>query len=483
MADDAPTATEGLPPLVDTHCHLTWDSLRDDTDAIVARARAVGVEQMVVVATDARSAEAGAAVCVGREGLFPTAGLHPNDIPADYDSEWARIEALLRTGRFVAVGETGLDTYRDAVTLARQTTSFRAHLALARELDLPVIVHIRDKDGHAQAYDLVGDLIGEFPGVRGVIHCYTGDAAHAARYVAQGFHVSFSGILTFPKGENVREAARAVPIERALVETDAPFLAPIPHRGARNEPAFVAATAKRLAEVKGLSEADVRRITTRNARSLFGLPGAGSPGGLASDAGPAVYAIRDSLYVNVTNACDARCTFCPRTHDAWVVKGHDLARPRDPSVPEILAGIGDPARWKEIVFCGLGEPTLRLDVVKAVAAAVKARGGRTRLNTNGHGDLVHGRPIARELVGLVDVVSVSLNAQDRETFERHCPSRWSPDGFTPMLDFIRASRDAGLKVVCTVVDGLEGVDWAACRRLAEEELRVEFRGRVLDEVG
>jgi len=478
MADDAHPPMEGLPPLVDTHCHLAWDTLRDETDAVVARARAAGVEQMVVVATDARSAEASAAVCAGREGLFPTAGLHPNDIPEDYDAEWERLEALLRSGRFVAVGETGLDTYRDAVTPARQEASFRAHLALARELDLPVIVHIRDKDGRTDAYDRVGDLIDAFPGVRGVIHCYTGDAARATRYVAQGFHVSFSGIITFPKGENVREAARVVPIERALVETDAPFLAPVPHRGARNEPAFVAATAKRLAEVKGLSEADVRRITTKNARTLFGLPDA-----RPSAAGPAVYAIRDALYVNVTNACDARCTFCPRTHDAWVVKGHDLARPRDPSADEILAGIGDPTRWREIVFCGLGEPTLRLDVVKAVARAVKARGGRTRLNTNGHGDLVQRRPIARELVGLVDVVSVSLNAQDRATFERHCPSNWSPDGFTPMLEFVRAARDAGLEVVCTIVDGLPGVDPEACRRLAVEALGVGFRGRVLDEVG
>ena len=339
-----------------------------------------------------------------------------------------------------------------------------------------MIVHIRAKEARWDTYDAVADLLGEVEGVRGVIHCYTGDAAHAQRYLDLGFHVSWSGILTFPKGENVREAARLVPIERALVETDAPFLAPIPHRGARNEPAYVAATAKRLAEIKGLSEADVRRITTRNARALFRLPD-------GSDAGPAVYSIRDSLYVNVTNACDAKCTFCPRTHDEWVIKGHDLARRRDPTVDEILAGIGEPSRWNEVVFCGLGEPTLRLDVVKTVAAAVKARGGHTRLNTNGHGDLIANRSIAGELLGLLDVVSVSLNAQDRATFERHCPSAYSPDGFTPMLTFIRAARDAGLKVVCTIVDGLEGVDADACRRLAERDLRVDFRGRVLDEVG
>ena len=119
----------------------------------------------------------------------------------------------------------------------------------------------------------------------------------------------------------------------------------------------------------------------------------------------------------------------------------------------------------------------------SVRSMMKARGGRTRLNTNGHGDLLSKRPIARELVGKIDVVSVSLNAQDRETFERHCPSAFSPDGFTPMLEFIRSARDAGLSVVCTIVDGLAGVEVEACRRLAEQELRVTFRGRVLDEVG
>ncbi len=269
-ADGSPVP--GLPPLVDTHCHLAWDALKADIDDVVARARAVGVEQMVVVATDSATAEASADICNGRPGLFPTTGIHPNDVPEDFATEWARIETQARSGRFVAIGETGLDTYRDAVPLERQQVSFLAHARLARELDLPVIVHIRDREGSFATYSVVAELLGEVSGVRGVIHCYTGDAAHAQRYLDLGFHVSFSGILTFPKGENVREAARLVPIERALVETDAPFLAPVPHRGARNEPAYVAATARRLAEIKGLSEADVRRITTRNARALFRLP-------------------------------------------------------------------------------------------------------------------------------------------------------------------------------------------------------------------
>ncbi len=468
--------THDLPPLVDSHCHLTWESFDEDRAEVIARMREQGVEQAIVVATSVENARACAALCRDHEGLYPTVGIHPSDVPADPDEALAAFDEELLGGGYVAVGETGLDYYWDDSLAAAQRRSFRHHCRRAVENDLPVVVHIRDKDGSWQAFDDVGDIIEEHPGLRGVIHCYTGDPAHAERYRAAGFVISFSGILTFPKGDNVRESALSVPIEETLVETDAPFLAPVPRRGKRNEPSYVAHTAKALAELKGLSEADVRRITTRNTRRLFRLP-------TEETAGPPTYVIRNSLYVNVTNACDAKCTFCPRTHDEFEVKGYDLRRAKDPTVEEILAAIGDPTRYDELVFCGFGEPTLRLETVKAVAAWAQERGVRTRLNTNGHADLIHKRPTAGELVGLIDVVSVSLNAQDRETFERHCPSAFSPDGFTPMLDWIRAARDAGLNVVCTAVEGLEGVDMEACRRLAEDELGVTWRGRTLDEVG
>ena len=470
---NAPTP---LPALVDSHCHLTWDSFADDVEEVIARMADEGVEQAVVVATSVENARACAALCEGRQGLYPTVGIHPNDVPEDLDPALGELDDLLHAGGFVAVGETGLDYYRDRSDPEAQKKSFRHHAALALANDLPIIVHIRDKEGRESAFDDVGDILEAFPGLRGVIHCYTGDPAHARRYLAAGFVISFSGILTFPKGDNVRASALAVPIEETLVETDAPFLAPIPRRGKRNEPAYVAHTARALAELKGLSEADVRRITTRNARRLFRLPA-------EETAGPPTYTIRDSLYVNLTNACDAKCTFCPRTHDDFEVKGYDLRRAKDPRFEEIVAAIGDPSAYAEVVFCGFGEPTLRLETLLQVAAWVKERGGRTRLNTNGHADLIHKRPTAPDLVGRIDVVSVSLNAQDRETFERHCPSAFSPDGYTPMLDYIRAARDAGLAVVCTAVAGLEGVDMEACRRIAEEELGVAWRGRTLSEVG
>ena len=268
---------EQLPSLVDSHCHLTWPTFAPDVDAVVERMRAAGVGQAVVVATSCEDGRATRALCAGRPGLYATVGQHPNDVPQFWDG--ADLAAALVEGRgdFCALGETGLDYYRDAVPKARQQRSFEDHLALAQGFDLPVIVHIRDQDGRWDAYDDVATTLERSSGVRGVIHCYTGDPAHAERYLACGFYVSFSGILTFPKGENVREAARSVPLERTLVETDAPFLAPLPHRGARNEPGFVAHICAALAALKGVAEAEARAATARNARALFGLPPSDSP--------------------------------------------------------------------------------------------------------------------------------------------------------------------------------------------------------------
>lgn len=263
-----------LPPLVDSHCHLAWKSFGAEVGDVVARMHAAGVTQAVVVATTPQDAVEVRALCASHAGLFPTAGLHPNDVPDDVAGALDAIERLHAQdrGTWVGVGETGLDYYRDAVARAPQQRAFAAQLDLAQRRDLPVIVHIRDRDGRWDAYDDVARAIESVPGVRGVIHCYTGDPAHAERYLAAGFYVSFSGILTFPKGENVRESARCVPPERTLVETDAPFLAPIPHRGERNEPAFVADTCRAWATLRGLDEAQARAITAANARALFGLP-------------------------------------------------------------------------------------------------------------------------------------------------------------------------------------------------------------------
>jgi TatD DNase family protein len=205
-----------------------------------------------------------------------------------------------------------------------------------------------------------------------------------------------------------------------------------------------------------------------------------TPEGVA--AGTIAYDIGDALYINLTNACTLACGFCPKTHDEWLVKGHDLDLVRGPSFAEVVEAIGDPAPYREVVFCGLGEPTLRLALLKRVAAWLKERGIRVRLNTDGLANLVHDRDVLPELAGLIDVVSVSLNAQDEALYNEHCrPGR--SGAYTACKAFIREASRYIPDVVVTALDGLPGIDVEACRRIAEEELGARFRRRVYGKVG
>ena len=251
-------------------------------------------------------------------------------------------------------------------------------------------------------------------------------------------------------------------------------MAPEPHRGKRNEPSFLRNTAEKIASLKGLSFEDVGRITSLNANLLFGV-------GEEIPRGKIVYPIRQSLYLNLTNRCSNRCAFCAK-NASYFVKGHDLALEREPSAEELVQAVGDPRKYQEIVFCGFGEPLLRLETVKTVAAALKKKGARVRIDTDGQANLVYGRNILPELKGLVDAVSVSLNAESPEKYQRLCRSPFGEKGFLGVLDFIREAKKIIPEVVATVVE-MPGIDVEACRRLAEEELGVTFKRRAYDEVG
>jgi TatD DNase family protein len=257
------------------------------------------------------------------------------------------------------------------------------------------------------------------------------------------------------------------------VETDCPYLAPVPHRGKRNEPALVRLTAEKVAELKGLTLADVARITTHNAERLFGI-------GSGDQQARIAYRIRDSLYLNITNRCSNRCSFCAKFDD-FTVKGHFLRLEHEPSVREVLSAVGDAAGCEEVVFCGYGEPLLRLDLVIAVARKLKQRGLRVRINTDGQANLVHGRNILPELAGLVDSISVSLNAADAATYARLCNTPFGGSGFQAVCDFLREAPRHIPQVTASAVT-VPGLDVAAVRRLAES-LGVSFREREYAEVG
>ncbi|MDH5180764.1 MAG: TatD family nuclease-associated radical SAM protein [Gammaproteobacteria bacterium] len=193
------------------------------------------------------------------------------------------------------------------------------------------------------------------------------------------------------------------------------------------------------------------------------------------------YVIDTRLYLNITDRCTLVCAFCPKTHDEHTVKGHDLTLHQRPSLEQIIAAVGDPTRYDEVVFCGFGEPTLRLKVLLAVARYIKDNGGHVRLNTDGLANLFHKRNVLPEMQGLIDAVSVSMNAQNEAIYTRHCCPQL-PGSYAAMLDFLRQAPAWIPEVTATAVNGLDGVDITACADLAAQ-LGVRFRARQLDVVG
>jgi len=200
-----------------------------------------------------------------------------------------------------------------------------------------------------------------------------------------------------------------------------------------------------------------------------------------SSNGIITYELHGNLYLNITNRCTLRCRFCPKFNKVWDIHSYNLRLTHEPDAAEVLQGVEDPTRYRQIVFCGLGEPTKRLDTLLAVAREVKARGGQIRLNTDGLANLIHGRDVIRELSECVDEISVSMNAQNSELYQLHCRPRQAY-AYEYMLEFVRRSRDRFGKVSVSALEGLEGVEIPECERLAEQ-LGVAYRNRVLGLVG
>ena len=252
--------------LTDSHCHLDFPEFAPELDAVVARARAAGVGRIITISTRvARHAEI-AALAERFPDVFFTVGTHPLQAAEEPDVPAERLIALSRHPKCVGIGEAGLDFHYDAAPRDIAERVFRTHIAAARETGLPLVIHSRDADDAMAA--ILRDEMGR-GAFKAVLHCFTSSAALAATGLALGLSVSFSGVVTFKNSEALRAIARDVPLDRMLVETDAPFLAPVPHRGKRNEPAYVAETARVLAEVKGLDPADFAEATSRNVDRLF----------------------------------------------------------------------------------------------------------------------------------------------------------------------------------------------------------------------
>jgi TatD DNase family protein len=255
--------------LVDSHCHIDMKQFDADREAVVARAGEAGLAEMLVVGgVDEEGAHRRAMEVAASFGLPATAGVHPHEARIADAAVYDELQALAREGRIVAVGEIGLDFHYDHSPRPAQREAFRRQVRLAREVGLPVVVHTREADGET-AEILESEGASE---IGGVIHCFTGGLELARRALDLGFLISFSGIVAFPRSEVIQQVAREVPDDRLLVETDAPYLAPPPYRGRRNEPAFVVEVARKVATLRGTSLEAVGALSEANYRRLFRRP-------------------------------------------------------------------------------------------------------------------------------------------------------------------------------------------------------------------
>jgi TatD DNase family protein len=256
--------------LTDSHAHLDSEDYADDLDAVLRRAGEAGVERIVLVGLWKSPGNFGNALAlsVRDPGLFSaTVGIHPHDAAHVPEADWAAMERLAGDPHIVGIGETGLDFHYDHSPRPSQIEAFRRSIAVAKAAGKPAIVHVREAD------EACAKVIAEegLPAAGGVIHCFTGDWDRARAYLDLGLHLSVGGVVTFKSADNLRDAVARVPLDRLLIETDCPYLAPVPHRGKRNEPAYLVKTAERVAEIQSLSVKEVAQVTTENACRLFGI--------------------------------------------------------------------------------------------------------------------------------------------------------------------------------------------------------------------
>ena len=261
---------------VDSHAHLDGKQFDSDREAVIARARAAGIAAMVAIGNGdgPATADCGLRLAEQHDFMYATVGVHPHEAKLATDADFQKMAEWAKHPKIIAWGEIGLDYFYDHSPREVQKSVFSKQMELAKAAKLPIVIHCRPSNASEDAWDdCLGMIRDQWAanGLGGILHCFTGNWEQAKRALDMGFVISFAGNVTFPKAQTIRDAARNVPLDRMLIETDSPYLAPVPHRGKRNEPAFVVETARQLGELRGLAAEEVGAQTTENFRRFFSL--------------------------------------------------------------------------------------------------------------------------------------------------------------------------------------------------------------------
>lgn len=440
--------------MIDTHAHLDFQQYDKDRQQIIDECRQNGVQFIVNIGVDAQTSKASIQLAEKNDFIYAAIGYHPHDAKDMTDSVFEEIAKLATHPKVVAIGEIGLDYYRDMSPRDIQRKAFVKQLELAERLKKPVVVHIR------QAMESAYEILRQHPGNYGVLHAFPGNVREAAEGVKLGYLIAFGGPITYPKAIGPQVAA-SLPLSKIVTETDCPYLTPQQFRGERNRPDNVRFVIDKLAEVfPRYSREDIDRITTKNAARLFKLP--------VDDSPELAYMIGKSLYLNLTSRCTNNCYFCPR-NSGFHVAGHNLRLNREPEEVEIMTAIDKYPEYDEIVFCGIGEPTLRFELMLTLAAKLKTKKRPIRLNTNGQGSLIAKADLPAKLHGLIDSVSISLNAHDEATYTKICRPQYGGKVYSEILKFSQRCKEEGINTIFSVV--------------AVPEIRVDECQRIADKMG
>ena len=459
--------------MIDTHAHLHFPQFDPDRQEVIKECEEK-LDAVITVGCDLEDSEKAIEVASSSPKLYATVGIHPHEAHRYSEKDYDALVELARSNpKVVALGEMGLDFYRNLSPRKKQEEVFLMQVEAAKELNLPVVIHTRNA-----AKEMADFIRKHLSGVRGVIHCFSGEKELLEAALDNGMFISYSGIVTYPKNEELRETLKFVPSSRLLIETDSPYLAPQPVRGKRNKPTYVAYTAQTVAKVLGLNFTDVDRITTVNGKRLFGLP-------LTDEEKKErlVYKVGNRLYVNLSTECPCNCKFCFRGKEDFIL-GYNLNLSRKPIAQEYMYRIKNPAVYDEIVFCGYGEPFTRYEELKEVAKWCKKFSKETPIRVDTCGlaySITKNDKVLDELKGLVDAFSVSLNASSPEEYYRVVRPSFGEGSWEEALNFVKEAKKKGYKVVITAVD-YPGFNRKAFEELAKK-LGVECRIRPFKRFG
>ncbi|OMH40152.1 TatD family hydrolase [Desulfurobacterium indicum] len=451
--------------MIDTHAHLHFPQFDKDREEVIKECEQ---KLAAVVTVGCNIDDSINAVNLARKHhfIYASAGIHPHDA-SNYSLDIKdKLREILSDDKVVAVGEAGLDFYRNLSPKEKQEEIFRLQIELSREIGKPIIIHTREA-----SHEMSEFIKKEMEGVKGIIHCFNGDTELLETALKNGFFISYAGPVTYPKNEALRETLKKVPSSRLLVETDSPYLSPQKKRGKRNQPTYVAYTVKTIADYLDLNFTDVDRITTVNAKRIFGLPMT------KEESEPKlVYKVRNNLYINLTTKCPCNCVFCFRGKENYVL-GYNLKLDREPIAEEYMYRIKNPGIYDEIVFCGYGEPFERFDTLIKVAKWAKKMGAKKiRVNTNGLVYLITGREnVLDEFKAVVDTFNVSLNASNPEEYYKVVRPSFGNGSFESVIKFIIDAKEKGFNVIISAVN-IEGFNKEAFKSLARK-LDVDYRIR------